>query len=204
MSIPEATGHLRVIARGDKPSYYAQIRTVDGRRLTRKLGPVWSKRSRPPAGYLTHAEAERRLAAILAGEDADVQVVVPEGATFAQAAEEWLRWVEFDRCRERSTVLGYRHILDKRLLPTFGHLRLEDIDVRAAERWRMALVEEGLRPATINRHRWQADAIYKRAARVWDVPRNPFGALDRQPNRHSGDFAILAPEQTLALAERSG
>ena len=63
----------------------------------------------------------------------------------------------------------------------------------------MALVAEGLRANTINRHRWQASAIYKRAARVWNVTVNPFANVDRQPVRPSHDFNILAPDEVLLL-----
>jgi hypothetical protein len=34
--------------------------------------------------------------------------MVRTGATFAMAAQEWLRFIEFDRQRKRSTVRGYR------------------------------------------------------------------------------------------------
>src|SRR4051812_16154647 len=99
MSKPQATGFIRVRERADGPVFYAQIRTPDGRRLQPRLGRAWLKRSRPPEGYLTRADAEVRLAAILAGEDTDVPTVPKVGATFADAAAEWLRFVEFDRKR---------------------------------------------------------------------------------------------------------
>ena len=203
MSIAQATGYVRVIERATGPVYYAHIRTADGRRLQRRLGRVWPRRSRPPAGYLTAKEADGRLAAILAGEDATVPTIRPAGATFAQAAEEWITFVANDRRRERSTVMNYRHILNRRLLPAFGDKRLEDIDVFSAERWRMGLVAEGLSASTINSNRWQAAAIYKRAARVWGVTVNPFALLDRQPVRASNDFNILQPDEVLYVATKA-
>lgn len=203
MSKSHATGYVRVIERASGPIYYAHIRTPDGRRLQRRLGPVWSRRSSSPMGHLSRKEAEARLGAMLAGDDPTVPTVRRAGATFAQAAAEWLRYVEDDRRRERSTVLNYRHILERRLLPAFGDQRLEEIDVFAAERWRMSLVAEGLSAATINSNRWQAAAIYKRAARVWGITVNPFALLDRQPVRTSLDYTILQPDEVLLLASHA-
>jgi integrase len=203
MNTTQATGYLRVIERASGPVFYAHVRTADGRRLQRKLGPAWWRRSRPPEGHLTPQQAEARLAAILRGEDRTVATIAPSGTTFADAAGEWIRYIEHDRRRERSTVAGYRHILDHRLLPAFGRLRLDEIDARAAERWRMALVAEGLSASTINRMRWQAASIVKRAQRIWNVTNNPFDALDRQPHRPSMDFNILQPDEVLMLAARA-
>lgn len=65
--------------------------------------------------------------------------------------------------RERPTVDGYRKIVEHRLLPEFGDRLLEEIDVYAAERWRMSLVQEGLSANLINKVRWSAEAVVKRA-----------------------------------------
>ncbi len=131
MSTPKPTGYVRQIQRATGPVYYAHIRTSDGRRLQRKLGPAWLARSRPPHGHLTRAQAEVKLAEILAGENPTAIVAPTSGATFTHAAREWLRYVEHDRSREHSTVLGYRTAVESRLLPKFGHLPLEAIDRRS-------------------------------------------------------------------------
>lgn len=73
------------------------------------------------------------------------------GATFAMAAEEWLRFIEFDRQRKRSTVRGYRSIVRAHLLPAFGERPLEAIDARGVERWRSNVAaDRRLANATIN------------------------------------------------------
>ena len=66
------SGFVRVLERAGGPVFYAQIRTADGKRLQRALGRAWTKRSRPPAGYITRAQAELQLAEILAGRDPEV------------------------------------------------------------------------------------------------------------------------------------
>ena len=62
--------------------------------------------------------------------------MVRTGATFADAAAEFLRYAEHDRALKPSTLRGYRSIVDAYLLPAFGGRRLEDITTADVERWR--------------------------------------------------------------------
>jgi Phage integrase, N-terminal SAM-like domain len=48
--------------------------------------------------------------------------MVRTGATFADAAAEYLRYIEHDRGRKPSTVRGYRSAIAAHLLPAFGEL----------------------------------------------------------------------------------
>jgi len=61
--------------------------------------------------------------------------MVRTGATFADAAAEWLRYVEHDRGRKPSTLVGYRSIVHAQLLPAFGALPLESIATSTIEAW---------------------------------------------------------------------
>ena len=96
MATAKATGHVEVrhLARGDV--FYAKLKLADGTQPRRKLGKVWTKRSQPPAGYLTRAQAEARLGAILVGDDPLVNVA-PSHVTFAHACAERMRYLEHDR-----------------------------------------------------------------------------------------------------------
>ena len=203
----QATGFVRVLERASGPVFYAQIRTADGRRLQRRLGPVWSKRSRPPEGYMTRAQAELRLAEMLAGRDSGVEIEPPPGAevTFGQACEEWMRYVTVDRKRRPSTVRDYRREIDKRLVPEFGaDTPLSAITTAEVEAFRERMVAEGrLSARTINKRLQQLHSIFKRAARVWDLPGNPVANAERQPQRRSGDFTALEPHEVELLAQHA-
>ena len=204
MNVPHATGSIRVIERDAGPVFYARVRTSDGRDLLRKLGPAHLQRSRPPRGHLTRAQAEAKMAEILAGEDTTIIITPASGATFADAAREWLRYVEHDRGREHSTVQAYRSAVKHRLIPKFGPMALEVITVDDADRWRVELLAEGLSPNSINKHRWYGEAIYKRAQRTWGIVTNPFALVERQPQRPPGDFNILTVDEIKLLAARAG
>lgn len=198
------SGFIRVVQLGGGEAFYAQLRTEDGRRLQRRLGRVWMKRSRPPAGYLTRPQAEARLQAMLNGEDESVPVEAPpeEVPTFAAAGREWLEYVEHDRKRRRSTVQDYRRELERVLIPEFGEqARLDEIDTAKIDAYRAKLVAEGrLSARTINKRLAQLHAIFKRAQRVHGLPINPVAGAERQPHRRSGDFTALAAADVELLA----
>jgi hypothetical protein len=61
--------------------------------------------------------------------------LVRTGATFADAAAEWLRYIEHDRGRKQSTVAGYKVMVRSMLLPAFGELQLEAVTTPMIERW---------------------------------------------------------------------
>jgi len=65
--------------------------------------------------------------------------MVRTGATFADAAAEWLRFVEEDRVHEPSTLLDYRSALKAHLLPAFGSQPLESITPEQIDAWRRGL-----------------------------------------------------------------
>ena len=71
----EASGFIREVELKGGTAFYAQLRLADGRRIQRRLGWAWTKRSRPPAGYLTRAQAEARLQKILIGQDESVPLL---------------------------------------------------------------------------------------------------------------------------------
>jgi hypothetical protein len=104
------SGHVFRVERKRGPCWYAKYRLPDGRQVQRKLGPAWSERGRPPAGYYTKRLAEDWLRRVL--DDARRGTLSGtarrSGATFADAAEEWLRFVEQDRERKPSTARDYR------------------------------------------------------------------------------------------------
>src|SRR4051812_16555997 len=130
------SGHVFRIDRKHGPAWYAKYRLPDGRQVQRKLGPAWTERGRPPAGYFTKRTAEAWLRDTLdAARRGTLPGAVATGATFSDAAAEWLRYVEHDRDCKPSTLRDYRNVVS-RVLPTFGELALEDITSEMIEQWR--------------------------------------------------------------------
>lgn len=89
--------------------------------MQKKLGPAWTERGRPPAGYFTKRTAEDWLRDVLdQARRGTLPGMVRTGVTFAEAAAEYLRYIEHDRGRKPSTVRGYRSSVEAHLLPAFG------------------------------------------------------------------------------------
>ena len=194
------SGHiyLKQGARGSSWYYRARL----PRDVRKRLGPAWTGKGRPPAGYFTRKTAEQALAAILAdARRGTLAGTVETGATFADAAAEWLRYVEHDRKRRPSTVADYRGVVTHALDPEFGQLSLEDVSVERIDAYRARLVEEGgLSARTINKRLVILHGILRRAMRVYGLRSNPAALVDRQPLRRSGDFSVLHPAEVEALA----
>jgi integrase len=203
----EISGHVRELVRSGEAAFYVAIRLADGHRLQRRLGKVWSKRSRPPAGYLTRSQAEARLGRILTGGDPEISVRGGRSSvvTFGVVAEAWLAYVRDDRKRRPSTVKGYRRELDNNLIPAFGRdTPIEEITTAKIDAYRERLVDDGkLSPRSINKRLAQLHAIFKRAQRVYGLEVNPAAGAERQPQRASGDITVLHAGEVELLASKA-
>jgi hypothetical protein len=96
--------------------------------VQKKLGPAWTGRGRPPAGYFTKRLAGDWLRLTLdEARRGTLPGMVRTGATFADAAAEFLRYAEQDRGCKPSTLREYRSAVNGHLVPAFGDVRLEDV-----------------------------------------------------------------------------
>src|ERR1043165_5124132 len=134
------TGHVFRHRGARADVWYAKYRLPDGRQVKKSLGPAWTSRGRPAPGYFTKRTAEAWLREVLdEARRGTLPGMVRPGATFADAAAEYLRWIEHDRERKPSTVRDYDSIIKAHLLPAFGDMRLEDITTEGVERWAAGL-----------------------------------------------------------------
>jgi integrase len=198
-----ATGHVFRIERMPGPVWYAKYRLPDGRQVQKKLGPAWTDRGRPPAGYFTKRLAEAWLRSTL--EDArrgTLPGMVRTGATFADAAAEWLRFIEEDRARKPSTISDYRSALNAHLLPAFGDRPLELLTREDVEQWRRGLT--GLSNRSKNKLLIQLHGIFRRAGTVYGLTVNPLTRVEKHPMRQSGDIQVFSPEEVRALVRAAG
>ncbi len=191
------SGHVFRRDRAHGPVWYAKYRLPDGRQVQRKLGPAWSERGRPPAGYVTKRLAEAWLRDTLDQARRGVRPgMIRTGVTFADAAAEYLRYIEDDRGRKATTVATYRSIIGARLLPTFGAMRLEDITAEHVEAW-LRTVDRAA--STRIKSLAVLHGIFARARKVYRLPINPVAEVEKPPQRQSGEIDVFSPEEVLAL-----
>ncbi|MGI8411633.1 MAG: tyrosine-type recombinase/integrase [Solirubrobacteraceae bacterium] len=199
------SGHVFRVERNRGPVWYAKYRLPSGRQVQRMLGPAWGARGRPPAGQFTKRLAEDWLRETLDGARRGTTAgMVETGATFADAAEEYLRFAEQDRGCKPTTIRSYRSAINAHLLPAFGSMRIEDLTARDIERWRSGM--SGTRDAralsnkTKNNLLVLMHAIFRRAVKLYGLPINPVANVDRFRVRPSGDIDVFSPEEVWSLA----
>jgi integrase len=191
------TGHVFRVERKRGPAWYAKYRLPDGRQVQKKLGPAWVDRGRPAAGYFTKRTAEAWLRAILdEARRGTLPGMVRTGATFADAAAEWLRYVEQDRARKPSTVKGYEILVRTKLLPRFGGEPLEAITPEMIEAWLGSL---GGSASSRTKSLVLMHGIFRRARKVWGLSVNPVADVEKPPIIRSGDLQVYSPEEVWAL-----
>ena len=196
------SGHVFRVDRSRGPVWFAKYRLPDGRQVQKKIGPVWTDRGRPPAGYFTKRTAEEWLRQLLdEARRGTLPGMVKTGATFADAAAEWLRYIEQDRLRKASTVATYRSLLGTHILPEFGTLALESVTPTIIEHWIGSIDRT---PATRTKLLAMVHGIFKRAIKVWGLPFNPARDVEKPPLQRSGDLEVFSPEEVWALVRAAG
>jgi integrase len=196
-SVGRPTGHVFRVERVRGPVWYAKYRLADGRQVQKKLGPAWSGRGRPANGHFTKRTAEDWLGSTLEqARRGTLTGMVQTGATFADAAAEWLRYIEHDRDRKPSTVAGYRSIVGSELLPRFGEMRLESVTPAAIESWQGSMTQAA---STRTKALVLMHGIFERARKVWSLPSNPVADVEKPPLTRSGDLQVFSPEEVWAL-----
>jgi integrase len=177
--------------------WYAKYRLPDGRQVQRKIGPAWTERGRPAAGYFTKRTAEDWLRDVFdQARQGTLPGLVRTGATVADATAEYLRYIEHDRVRKPSTVQGYRWIMDARIVPELGKLRLEDVTAEQVEEWLAGMPGK---PSTRRKALVLLHGIFQRARKVYALPINPVADIEKPPLQRSTDIEVFSPEEVWAL-----
>src|ERR1700683_2313605 len=195
------SGHVFRVERKRGPTWYAKYRLPDGRQVQRKIGPAWTERGRPAAGYFTKRTAEDWLRDVFdQARHGTLPGLVRTGATVADAATEYLRYIEHDRMRKPSTGQGYRWIVDARVGPELGSLRVEDVTAEHVEMW---VAEMPGKPSTRRKALVLLHGIFQRARKIYGLPINPVADIEKPPLQQSGDIDVFSPEEVWALVRAS-
>ncbi|WP_249009266.1 site-specific integrase [Conexibacter sp. DBS9H8] len=195
------TGHIEVRQLKGGDTFYAKLKLADGSQARRSLGKVWAKRSAPPAGYLTHRQAEAKLAEILAGKDPSVEVNRdPNAATFRQACDEFMRHRRDDRQRKTSTLRDYESVIEYRLVPRFGaDTQLRKITTEQIDAFRDDLLA-GVSHRTAQKTLAVLAGILERAKRRRWIDSNPCDIAEKVTLRRSDEINVLTADEVLLVS----
>jgi integrase len=196
------SGHVFRADRKSGPVWYAKYRLPDGRQVQKKLGPAWMRRGRPASGYFTKTLAQTWLDSTLAKiRRGELPGMVRTGATFADAAAEWLRYVEHERACKPRTVEDYTTMV-RILSGSFGDARLEDFTPEGIEQWKgLFAAERGLSNRTLQKYLVVLHAIFKRAMKVHGLPRNPLATVERPRLPRRAGIDVFSRDEVMALVD---
>jgi hypothetical protein len=151
----------------------------------------------PDPGTYTRRTAEAWLREVLREAEAGtLPGAIRTGATFADAAREWLRYLEQDRAVKPTTLRECTNSVNNRFIPVFGERRVEDITSRDIERWRASLTSSS---RTRNKLLTQLNGIFKRARRVYGLRLNPVADVEKLREPRYTDLEVFSPEEIHAL-----
>jgi integrase len=191
------SGHVYRWEGRRRPVWRAKYRLPDGRQVKKTLGPAWTARGRPPAGYYTKRTAEAWLRDVLDQARAGtLPGMVRTGVTFAEACAEWLRYMEHDLDRKPSTLVQYRSSVRAHFVPEFGDLRLEDVTAEHIEGWKATL---RMSNRTKIKLLTELNGVFVRARRAYKLPSNPMADVEKPRARSSSGIEVFAPEEVWAL-----
>jgi integrase len=181
--------------------WYAKYRLPDGRQQKKRIGPAWSERGRPPAGFFTKRTAEAWLRDVLdQANRGELGGMVHTGRTFNEAADRYLQWLRDDLARKPSTLRDYASILKHHLRPAFGELRVEDVTPDRVIWWHRALGREsGMSNRTKIKVTTVLHGVMERARRDSRLPINPVRDLERPTARPRPTIDVFSPEEVMAL-----
>jgi integrase len=215
------SGHVKLAPRKSGDVFYLKYRTPSGRQRERKLGPAWTEKNRPAAGYFTAKMADVELAELLSGlrrgEIPDPGV--RSGKTFGDAIAELLRYSEDDRGLEETTLSDYRRVARGALVEEFGEdTPLDKIDEARIDSYRARMLagqvvaKRGGRTVSeredgkpISRRSAQKrmvllGMIFKRAKRLKWIPVDPTADVEPVSLKSSGDYNVLTVQQVESVA----
>lgn len=196
------SGHVFRVERKRGPVWYAKFRLPDGRQVQKKLGPAWTRRGRPAAGYFTKALAQAWLDSTLAeARRGELAGMVRTGATFADAAAEWLGYVEHERACKPRTVEDYSMMV-RILNESFGDERIEDFTPEGLERWKGRFAaQRKLSNRTLQKYLVVLHGIFKRAMKVHRLPRNPVATVERPRLVRRAGIEVFSRSEVMALVD---
>jgi integrase len=167
--------------------YRVRYRTPDRRQTSKR-------------GFTTKRDAERYLAAVEVSKDHG-QWMDPTKSrvTVAEWAERWFRAQIQLKPTTRS---GYRHGLDKHVLPRWGTVRLSEVEHSEVQAWVNALAVN-LAPSTVRQTHLVLSGVLKFAVEDRRIPQNPSDAI-RLPRVVRKSRGYLSDGEVLRLAEACG
>jgi integrase len=186
-----------------EPVWVARYR-ITGRDSAKVLGKAWTRRSRPPDGYLTRSQAEEALRRLLLAEGRAVKA--SSGPTFGEVADAYLAGLE-GRIRtgsfRASTLRTYRNIIERDLRPLWDARPIAGITAAEVAAFHGEVAARGLAATTINQTRAVVHGVFALAVERFGLEQDASVAFKRAKTRRatSDRISFYPPEEVMRLVE---
>jgi len=164
-------------------AFYGRWRTLDGRKLNRKIGPA---RGDAGTGGLTRAEAERQFRKI---QDAEERRPIRAGAerhTLDEVTDSLRRRLAVEGAR-KSYLQTCKSMQRVHILPRLGGKPVDRVTIADVESVAAAMLDAGLAPKTVRNVITFMHSVFEHAIdRGWTT-HNPVRRASRPKRRRAGD-----------------
>lgn len=212
---------------GGKVMYEAKWRDSTRTQRKRTLGRAWLEpdsngklvrpRGRIRPGFLDEGRAHLAMAKVIAEHEEELRrkLIKPE-ATFDDAVEAWLDYLEHEKRAKPATMRGYRTMVcspqpsrprgkprKARLMRTFGGRKLSDISTGDVNRFLSGLDLEAISARQVNMHRQVLHSIFSFCMRpdTFGLRENPASMTVKRPEPGAKPIDIFEPAEVLEVAE---
>jgi len=193
-AMSRVTGSVITVDRKSGPVLFIKARDRTGRQIKKRLGPEadWPIKKRETALREFRVDLGR----------------TPDGPkeeiTLADAARAWLRYVEHEKNRARSTVRDYTSAVNGSMLPHFGKdTPVASTDTEAVDESRRALLGRVSRRTAQKIPVLLTGLLGYAKRRRW-ILENPAELAEKVSVTNTGEFNILEPEQVQAVSRAAG
>lgn len=128
------------------------------------------------------------------------RLTAAKGSTLKEYVEEWQESYCVRKGLKDSTVADYRSMLDHRIIPQLGKIKLRDIHAEQLNKFLIGLQKEGLSGTTQRRYFNLIHLILGTATREQRIAVNPADNIE-PPKKDTKERPHFTPEQTALLVE---
>ena len=192
------SGHVYRCEGKRRPVWRAKYRLPDGRQVKKTIGPAWTERGRPPAGYFTKRTAEAWLRDVL---DQARAGTLPGMVAHRRDVRRRLRGVAaLRRARPRPQAVDAAPLpLERPRAPRAGVRRRCGSRTSPPSGSRPGRPRCGMSNRTKNKLLTELNGIFVRARRVYRLPHNPVADVEKPRTRSSTAIEVFSPEEVWAL-----
>lgn len=182
----------------------AHVRKVSRKKASGKSGHAWQVRYRDPdrveksRTFRTRDEADRFARKIEVTKDEGTYIDPSLGKTlFSDWAQDWL--VSSSPGLKPSTISGYRSLLRKHVIPTFGNAPLAKVRAVDIQQFIGELSDDGMSPSRVRSTYFLLQAIFRAAVESAYIGRSPCLGV-KLPRPVVREMAFLSADEVKLIA----